>query len=143
MAGPPEKEIDWNRVDFALKAGCTQERAAAFVGIHRSTLIYKFKEKYGVDWTTYSTQLAQEGEAIVEIGQFQQAMKGNWQALHWLGKVRLGQKEPEPSNNRQNNITININGQLGSGVGVSAERLPSSDNTRAEFGDKESGMGSP
>jgi hypothetical protein len=26
--------------------------------------------------------------------QYQKAMSGNWQALQWLGKIELGQKEP-------------------------------------------------
>jgi AraC-like DNA-binding protein len=98
-SGRPIKPIDWARVDFNLMAGSTQEEVAAELGIHRHTLSARFYEEFDLDYSTYSTQKAQAGELHIRVAQFQKALnnnaKGNTQMLIWLGKVRLGQKEPE------------------------------------------------
>jgi hypothetical protein len=40
---------------------------------------------------------------MIEAKQHDKAMKGYWPALLWLGKVRLGQREPEMIQQLANN----------------------------------------
>lgn|GEM_PF-1065052 len=91
----PLKEINWDLVELYAKSGCTQKEIADSLHIHRETLADRVKEKYGMDYSTFSTYFYSEGDILLKAQQFQKAMKGYWQALMWLGKVRLGQKEPE------------------------------------------------
>lgn len=95
MMGRPEKPINWELLDLYLRAGCKQVKIAACFQIDPETLSRRVKDKYGVDYTTYSTNLCSEGESLIEAQQYQKAMKGYWPALQWLGKVRCGQREPE------------------------------------------------
>lgn len=93
--GLHKKEINWDVVELYVKSGCTQTRIAASFFIDCDTLRRRVMEKYGVDYATFSASLRSEGEMLIEAQQFQKAMKGYWPALQWLGKVRLGQREPE------------------------------------------------
>lgn len=92
---PHKKEINWERVEMYVKAGCTQERIAKSLYIDRDTLRDRVKDKYGIEYSAFSAALHSEGDMLIEAKQFDKAMKGCWPALLWLGKVRLGQKEPE------------------------------------------------
>ena len=94
MAGV-KKAINWDMVELYMKSGCSQKRIADWLYIDRNTLSDRVKEKYGADYSTVSAAFCSEGELLIEAQQFQKAMKGYWPALLWLGKVRLGQKEPE------------------------------------------------
>lgn len=93
--GTVKKEINWELVELYLKAGCTQQKIADSLCIHRETLADRVKEKYNMDYSTFSTKMRTEGEMLIEAQQYQKAMKGYWPALLWLGKVRCGQREPE------------------------------------------------
>jgi hypothetical protein len=102
-----KKPINWDIVELYIKAGCTQTKIAAYLYIDTDTLRDRVKEKYGVEYSIFSASLRSEGDLLIEAQQFQKAMKGYWPALQWLGKVRLGQKEPEVSNQlapKQNEI---------------------------------------
>lgn len=91
----PEKEIPWDKVELYLMSGASQKKIADSLGIHQDTLRDRVKEKYGVDYSTYSTSKSQTGELLLEAAQMQKALKGNTQMQIWLGKVKLGQREPE------------------------------------------------
>lgn len=95
MAGRPQREINWELVELYVKAGCSQNRIAESLWMHPDTLRDRVKEKYGVEYSTFSSALQSEGCALIEAKQFEKAMKGYWPAMQWLGKVRLGQREPE------------------------------------------------
>jgi hypothetical protein len=98
-----KKEIDWELVELYIKAGSTQVNIANRFCIDRDTLRDRVKEKYGMDYSAFSAALISEGEMLIEAKQFDKAMKGCWPALHWLGKIRCRQKEPE------NTTTVAIN----------------------------------
>ena len=93
--GRPEKPINWDLLDLYLKAGCSRKKIAEAFHITTETLSYRVEEKYGVNFSTYSSNLCSEGDILIEAQQYQKAMKGYWPALLWLGKVRCGQREPE------------------------------------------------
>ena len=90
-----KKSINWDMVELYLKSGSSQTRIASYLKIDRDTLRDRVKEKYGMEYSAISAAFCSEGELLIEAQQFQKAMKGYWPALLWLGKVRLGQKEPE------------------------------------------------
>lgn len=93
-----KKEINWEMVELYLKSGCSQTKIAESLFIDRDTLRNRVQEKYGMEYSAFSASLRSEGDMLIEAHQFQKAMKGYWPALQWLGKVRLGQKEPEMLN---------------------------------------------
>lgn len=105
-----KKEINWDIVELYIKSGCSQIKIAESFFIDRDTLRDRVKEKYGMEYSAFSAALRSEGEMLIEAQQFQKAMKGYWPALLWLGKVRLGQREPEMLNQvaaNQNQIDQN------------------------------------
>ena len=93
-----KKEINWEMVELYIKAGCSQIEIAQSFFIDRDTLRDRVKEKYGMEYSAFSAALHSEGNMLLKAKQFDKAMKGNWPALYWLGKVRLGQREPEMLN---------------------------------------------
>lgn len=90
-----KKEINWDVVELYIKSGCSQTKIAESLFIEPDTLRARVKEKYDMDYSVFSVALRSEGEMLIEAQQFQKAMKGYWPALQWLGKVKLGQREPE------------------------------------------------
>lgn len=127
------KPIDWEKFELYVKAGASQKRIAESFGIEPDTLRSRVKEKYGVDYTTYATSLKTTGELLIEAVQFQQALAGNTKMLIWLGKVRLGQKEPDSeSGSGKSNITINVNEQLASGLKISSTSVSDEANPSSE-----------
>ena len=94
MAGI-KKDINWEMVELYMKSGCPQKRIADWLCIDRDTLRDRVKDRYKMDYSAVSAAFCSEGELLIEAQQFQKAMKGYWPALQWLGKVRLGQREPE------------------------------------------------
>jgi hypothetical protein len=91
----PEKPINWELVDKFLESGCTQKQIANSIGVDVNTLHDRFIKQYGCSYTDYSDRKCQYGEALLLAAQMKKALAGNTQMLIWLGKVRLGQREPE------------------------------------------------
>lgn len=92
-AGRPTKEINWSVVDQCLHAGAPGTRIAGYLGIHPDTLYRAVKREHEVEFADYAAQKHAKGEMMLEMKQFQEAMKGDRGMLIWLGKQRLGQKE--------------------------------------------------
>jgi hypothetical protein len=90
-----KKEINWDMVELYVRSHATQIEIAETLCIHPNTLSDRVKEKYQVDWSTFSTALRSEGKILVRAQQYQKAMKGHWAALLWLGQVWCDQKLPE------------------------------------------------
>ncbi len=97
MAGRPDKEINWEKLDLYLMSGASQKRIADSLCLHPDTLRDRVKEKYGMEYSIYSAAKSQEGRLLLEAAMLQKALKssspGNTQMLIWLGKVKLGQRE--------------------------------------------------
>ena len=90
-----DKPINWDLVELYVKSGATQLKIARSLKISDDTLRRRVKKKYKKDYAVFAAELQSEGDVLIEAQQFQKAMKGYWPALLWLGKVRLGQREPE------------------------------------------------
>lgn len=91
----PQKPINWDVVELFLKSGCKQNKICSHLGLSPDCFHRRVKEKYGMGFTDLADKFRSEGELMIEAQQFQKAMKGYWPALLWLGKVKLGQREPD------------------------------------------------
>lgn len=106
-SGRPETPIDWNLVDKFIQSGCTPNEISGHFRLSRERFYERFKLHHNVDYTTYSMNLAGSGQALLRLSQYNKALnndsKGNTQMLIWLGKVMLGQREPEVEKSRPPN----------------------------------------
>ena len=99
-AGRPPKPIDWELVDQLLEAGCDGVEVAAEFDMHPQTFYDRVRKEYGMIFTEYAGTKHSKGKGALRLEQHKKAFnyktKGSTQMLIWLGKVRLGQREPEP-----------------------------------------------
>lgn len=97
--GRPKLEIDWEKVDLFLEAGCSGAQVAHNLGFDPNTLYARCKEDKGISFTDYSAHKNSKGEAELTVHQYLKAIgktdKGDNTLLIWLGKTRLKQKEHE------------------------------------------------
>jgi hypothetical protein len=94
--GRPRLDIDWEMVDKLLMADCPGTDVAAYFGISHHTLYDNVAKKFGMPFTNYREQKKAKGDDLLRAKQFETAMKGNVVMQIWLGKQRLGQREPSP-----------------------------------------------
>lgn len=99
--------IDWDKVDQHLQARCSGAAIARQLGIHSNTLYQRCKEDKGVEFVTYQQEKRAEGDDMLRLAQFKEAVKGNTSMLIWLGKQYLEQKDKSESDNRQD-LTLTI-----------------------------------
>lgn len=97
-----QKIISWDEVDSYLQSGCKGTEVADILGIHPDTLYKRCQDEIGTTFSAYSQQKRAKGCAILQVAQFDLAIKGNATMLIWLGKQRLGQHEPEPETPTKN-----------------------------------------
>jgi hypothetical protein len=88
-------DLDWKLIEAFVKTGHRQNEIAPALGIDRTTLCRQCQKKHGVNWSTYASQTLSKGHQFLAVAQYQKAMSGNVTMLIHLGKVLLGQKEPE------------------------------------------------
>ena len=87
--------IDWREVDKYLIGGALGTQVAAALGVCPDTLYDRCVEDHKILFSEYSAKKRQKGDMMLHAKQFQVAMNGNVSMLIWLGKQRLGQREPE------------------------------------------------
>jgi hypothetical protein len=90
-------EIDWEKVDQLLIAGCKGTEIAGYLGMHPETLYRRVEEEKKVGFGVYLQEKRSKGDSLLRAHQYAKAMgltdKGENSLLIWLGKVRLEQKE--------------------------------------------------
>ncbi|MFO7745454.1 MAG: hypothetical protein R6V36_08725 [Psychroflexus sp.] len=91
--GRKKIDIDWNKVDQFLIAGCTGTEIAESLGLKPETLYDRTQVDKNMHWTEYSTIKKITGENLLRSKQFQVAMQGDRGMLIWLGKNRLKQSD--------------------------------------------------
>lgn len=101
----PEKPIDWDRVDKLLQAGCFGTEVASHFDIHPSNFYDRVKDRYGMNFTDYSSSLRQKGESILREKQYDLALSGDRVMLIFLGKTRLNQIELERKSDSSISVT--------------------------------------
>ena len=109
-AGAKKKDFDekdWKLLDNAILFG-TEEYCSRELGVSKSTLTRRIKEKYNVNFEELKAQKEEWKENNIKLKQFSVAMSGNVTMLIWLGKVLCGQREIEKENSQQRSIEISI-----------------------------------
>lgn len=95
-AGRPKSNIDWDKVDQMIMAGCNATQVAASIGLSVDTLYNRSKIDNNVDFSAYFQESRAKGDGLIHQAQFHKALKEkNGQMLIHLGKHRLGQKDKE------------------------------------------------
>lgn len=95
--GRPKADINWNRVDELLEAGCSGAEIAANFGLNPATIYDRCMKDHQIPFSEYSQCKQAKGESLLREVQYKKALgiteKGDNTMLVWLGKVRLKQKE--------------------------------------------------
>jgi hypothetical protein len=94
MARPP-KPINWEIILKRMQAGNTAKQIAFEHEIHLDTFYDRFKKEFDASFSDYSANSYEGGNGNIAYTQYMKALSGNVQMLIWLGKVRLGQREPD------------------------------------------------
>lgn len=98
--GRTKKHVDWEFADKMLEAGCTGKEIAAYFDMHHETFYDRVMVEKGVVFTEYQAQKRCKGDLSLRSVQYNVAVKDKDKSmLIWLGKQRLGQKEPESTIN--------------------------------------------
>ncbi len=86
--------IDWDKVDNLLVAGCLGTEVASHFGIHEDTLYRRCERDKKVGFSEYMHEKRAQGDSILRAAQFDEAVrKRNTTMLVWLGKNRLSQHD--------------------------------------------------
>jgi hypothetical protein len=138
--GRPQVYIDWKRVDELLACGCSGAEIAAEIEINDETLYIRCLRDNGILFSEYLRQKRSKGDLILKEHQYKKAIgltdKGDNTLLIWLGKTRLKQVDAASQIASGNSFTIKVAPDgLGTGVNVSAEKVPTSDHQSPESGD--------
>lgn len=86
-------DLDWDKIDRLLEAGCTGAEIASNFGFHPDTLYRHSKIDKKKHFTDYAREKREKGNTLLRSAQFKNAMKGNTVMQIWLGKQRLDQTE--------------------------------------------------
>lgn len=95
MAIPQLLPKEWEKFELYLKAGAPTQKIANSFGIPIDTFRTMIRQRYGIDFSDVISKFRCQGDLLLETMQFQKALSGNVPLLIWLGKIRLGQREPE------------------------------------------------
>jgi len=102
MNGRPLTEIDWNRVEKSLMAGCSGMQIAANLGIHEDTLYRACEREKEMTFTAFAAIFRQKGDLLLHEAQFNVAIGDETRdiapdksMLIWLGKNRLEQSDKQ------------------------------------------------
>jgi hypothetical protein len=105
----PIKEIDWVVVDELLEAECTGVEIAARFDMHPETFYEKVREKTKMGFTAYAAQKKANGDSILRKVQYDTAVEDRDRTMQiWLGKQRLGQKEPKDTKDIDSDFVKNF-----------------------------------
>lgn len=89
----PAKHINWDRVEWLLKCGCSGVEIAAEFDMHPNTFYDRVLERYSLCFTELCSIKRANGDVLLREAQFSKALEKDNTMMVWLGKQRLGQKE--------------------------------------------------
>lgn len=88
--------IDWARVRYLLQAGCSGLQISSSIGVCSDTLYTRCVDEQDMTWRQFSEKHLQIGNSVLLETQFDSAIKSKDRGMMiWLGKQRLGQREPD------------------------------------------------
>lgn len=120
--GRPQANIDWNRANELLIAGCSGAEIAGEFGLNPNTIYERCVVDHGITFTEYSAPFYSKGESIIREMQFKKVKEGDNAMLIWLGKNRLKQRDKEEDKPANTQYTIKVD-RDGIATGVSTEIL--------------------
>lgn len=88
-------DIDWNKVDSLLVAGCDGTEICGVLGISFDTLSRHTERDKKLKFAEYKALKRAKGDSLLRAKQFDTAMAGNVPMQIWLGKQRLQQSEKQ------------------------------------------------
>ncbi len=92
--GRKRANIDWDKIDKLLIAGCIGTEVASHIGMHPNTLYRRCEEEHNISFSAYLQEKRAKGDSLLKIAQFDEAVnKRDRGMLIWLGKNRLGQTD--------------------------------------------------
>ena len=91
--GRPKIDIDWDKVNKNLIAGCNGVQIAGLLGIAADTLYLKVEQKFKMTFSAYSAIKKAHGDALLQRKVFDEAMGDNTTVLIFLAKDRLGMQD--------------------------------------------------
>lgn len=95
-AGRPKKTISKRQFEELCKIQCTETEICAVLDVDDKTLSAWCEKEYGSKFSEIFQQKREGGKTSLRRAQWLAATKDrNGTMLIWLGKQRLGQKEPE------------------------------------------------
>lgn len=117
MNGRPLKDIDWDRVEKSLMAGCSGMQIAANLGIHEDTLYSACEREKEMTFSAFSAIYRQKGNLLLHEAQFNVAIGDETKdippdkaMLIWLGKNRLEQSDKQDV--KQTAVNTNYNKEV-------------------------------
>ena len=128
-------EIDPEMVRGLARIGATWDEIAGILGIARTTLAVRMREKKYRD--AYEQGVA-EGDVSLRRAQYDSAMKGKTGMLVWLGKNRLNQTDRVETHNE---TTIHDGGNALDKLSGAIDRLASRSGSRDGSAGSDTGRG--
>jgi len=95
----PIKNIDWEKVDRLLMAGCYGTEIAPHFDMHHETFYDRVRAEKGIGFTEYCALKKCQGDSLLKEKQFEKAISGDNTLLIWLGKARLNQRDTPVDDN--------------------------------------------
>lgn len=77
------------------RARCTNEEIASFMGVSLPCLRKWVYLWYNKDMAEIKSRFIQAGNADVRLAKYEAVQKGNWSAIQWEAKQRLGDRDPD------------------------------------------------
>lgn len=106
--GRPKIEIDKVEFEKLCAIWCNENEIAGWFDCSVDTLSRWCKSTYGTTFADVYAQKASKGAVSLRRKQFELAQKGNVGLLIWLGKQKLGQREPDY---KQTTIEAKVDGK--------------------------------
>lgn len=92
----PLKDINWDYVERMMEAGCNAKEISGKYRIDTDTFYTRFKKHFECGFQDYSAKASAGGEGEIRTMQYAKAIiDKNPPMLTFLGRVRLGQREPD------------------------------------------------
>lgn len=101
--------IDFTIVDKMLESGCDGVQIASRLGCHPDTLYIRTHDVFDMTFSAYASLKRAKGDSFIHETQYDLATKDRDKTmLIWLGKQRLGQKEPKDTKDIDSDFVKNF-----------------------------------
>lgn len=92
--GRPPKPIDWTQFEQLCALQCTQTEIGNMFQVDEDTIRSRVEQQYGASYSVVYKKFSEAGKSSLRRNQFVLSKKNASMAI-WLGKVWLGQKDPQ------------------------------------------------